>query len=133
MGQVRLAPRDHTLPSISIESDTSLELTEELVTQAQDVEPYDALLARAAGSNNTREGVIIIHSDDESLDGETVLMDSLEQPEECGRGAEEGEAVVGDGGGVEPTDSVRKACRVGMRPELSHVVLQCSKSWRRRS
>ena len=98
-------PRDNTLPSISIESDTSLELTPDLVTREQEVEPCDALLARAAGSNNTGVGVIIFQSDDESIDGDTggLLMDSMEQTMEGSR-EEEGTDQVD--GGPQPSDSV---------------------------
>ena len=86
------ASRDNALPSISIESDTSLELTPDLVTREQEVQPCDALLARAAGSNNTGVGVIIFQSDDESIDGDVgQLTDSMEQTLEGSKEEEGGQ------------------------------------------
>ena len=131
MGPERQALRNNTLPSISIESDTSLELTEELMAQTQEVESYDALLARAPVSNNTGEGVIIIHSDDDSLDGEALLTDSLEQPVEKGRGGAGG-AGVEDVDGGKPTDSVSgTCCDCVLECRVTSESLECSKFWKR--
>ena len=56
-------------PSISIEPESNLELSLDLTVSQMAVETEDTLTARALGSNDTREGVIV-YSDDESLDGD---------------------------------------------------------------
>lgn len=64
-------------PSISIEPDTSLEFSNEMFDNSEEVESNDMFLSRAVGSNDTREG-LVIYSDDESVDGDNLLCDSVD-------------------------------------------------------
>ena len=62
-------------PSISIEPESSLEFSFDLTVSQMAVETEDTLTARALGSNDTREGVIV-YSDDESFDGDLPPVES---------------------------------------------------------
>ena len=74
---VKSKTRLSTSPSISIEPDTSLEFTNEMFDNSEEVESNDMFLSRAVGSNDTREG-LVIYSDDESVDGDNLLCDSVD-------------------------------------------------------
>jgi WD40 repeat protein len=85
-------------PSVSIEPNVSLELTEELLKE-QEVNSVDSLPSKAVGSNATGEGVFIYSDDDESIDGDGNRMILVEREEEGG-GLEEGGAT-----GLQPSES----------------------------
>ena len=124
MGEEHPVSRKHNHPSISIEPNTSLELTEDLLKESE-VESDDIIMSRAMGSNNTGEGMIYVHSEDEeSIDGDQLLTDSADvarqktghSEEEEEEEEEEGEEEEhSDGGGAKktsatpPSDSVRES------------------------
>ena len=85
------SPRRHN-PSISIEPDTSLELTEELF-EKQEVESIDSLPSKAIGASNIAESSIIIYSDEESIDGDVILNQAVDEDTDLSKQ-------------IEPTDSV---------------------------
>ena len=85
-------------PAISIEPDGSLELTADMINGIDnEVITSDTLQsAKARGSNNTGLGVII-PSDDESVDGESLLLGEEEEEEE----EKDREMVIQVDGGIE--------------------------------
>ena len=113
-GSLRSSRSATPTPAISIEPDGSLELTADMINGIDsEVITSDTLQsAKARGSNNTGLGVII-PSDDESVDGEALLLLGEEEEEE-GEGPEGlmmeeqvdiggamavGVGVMGEGGG----------------------------------
>lgn len=88
-------------PAISIEPDGSLELTADMINGIDnEVITSDTLQsAKARGSNNTGFGVII-PSDDESVDGEALLLGEEDEEEQDGGGEIEGGVQRIDGGAV---------------------------------
>ena len=87
-GSLRSSRSATPTPAISIEPDGSLELTADMINGIDnEVITSDTLQsAKARGSNNTGLGVII-PSDDESVDGEALLLLGEEEEEE-GEGLE---------------------------------------------
>lgn len=86
-------------PSVSIEPNESLELTEELLDN-QKVESNDSLPSKAVGSDVVVTKVIYCSEDEESVDGEVVIGEELPvyvEEEEEG----EGKKIT-----LPPTDSV---------------------------
>ena len=88
-GSLRSSRSATPTPAISIEPDGSLELTADMINGIDsEVITSDTLQsAKARGSNNTGLGVII-PSDDESVDGEALLLLGEEEEEEGGEGLE---------------------------------------------
>ena len=88
-GSLRSSRSATPTPAISIEPDGSLELTADMINGIDsEVITSDTLQsAKARGSNNTELGVII-PSDDESVDGEALLLLGEEEEEEEGEGLE---------------------------------------------
>ena len=89
-GPLRSSRSATPTPAISIEPDGSLELTADMINSIDnEVITSDTLQsAKARGSNNTGLGVII-PSDDESVDGEALLLLGEEEEEEEGEGSED--------------------------------------------
>ena len=93
-------------PAISIEPNTSLELTADMLGDGEnEVMTTDALLTRACSSSNANAGVIIT-SDDESLEGDAVFggeefPDVPQELEGMGEGEEEEEEEESYDGGKE--------------------------------
>lgn len=84
-GSLRSSRSVTPTPAISIDADGSLELTADMINGIDnEVITSDTLQsAKARGSNNTDLGVII-PSDDESVDGEALLLLGEEEEEEEG-------------------------------------------------
>ena len=101
-------------PSISIEPESNLEL--DLTVSQMAVETNDTLTARAFGSNDTREGVIV-HSDDESIDGDVAPIEGgkevMQEEEEGTTQLHEGEEQVDEKEGAtadQPSEQVSHRC-----------------------
>ena len=100
-------------PAISIEPNTSLELTADMLGDGEsEVMTTDAPLTRACSSSNANAGVIIT-SDDESLDGDAVFggEEFPDVPQELeGMG----------GGGEEEEEEEEESCDGGKEREKQH-------------
>ena len=117
-GSLRSSRSVTPTPAISIEPDGSLELTADMINGIDsEVITSDTLQsAKARGSNDTGLGVII-PSDDESVDGEALLLlGEEEEEEEEGEGLTMEEEQV-DIGGAMAVVGVGEKSRVGGRGE----------------
>ena len=143
-GSLRSSRSATPTPAISIEPDGSLELTEDMINgMDNEVIKSDTLQsAKARGSNNTGLGVII-PSDDESVDGEALLLLGEEEEGEEPEGQTEeqvdvgGVAAVGGegggaggGGGEKGAEGMAKDALPGSTPKRGRGVSQTSEEER---
>ena len=98
---VKLTSRLKSTPSVSIEPNVSLELTEDLLDQEQQqVETFDGYLSKAVGSSSMGERVII-HSDEESVE-DVLFIDSNDEREDTNEKEIAGSVATK----TEPSDNV---------------------------